>query len=987
MRGTRYVVLAAVLALFAPVAAAAQPGGEVPGNVRFGAERTGSWSGPLDMPVRAAWSVDVDSELGAPIVADGRVFALAHDDDAGSRLIAFDAVTGSQLWAPVDLGGGAPSTLAADGGLVFVPTSWGVLLAFDAATGDEVWRFRPDHPDRRSHDGLLAADGSVFVTASGDGGPAVLYALDQATGAVEWQREAAGTATLAGDRLLVSGGCGGIGAFDRTSGDLLWSWSAGCSGPWGPPSAVRDGLVTVSYWAHGGRLLDLETGEEVRSFPSDGAAVVLGDEHVYTVVDDQLEARPLTGGAATWRAETAPLVGDPVQVGDHLFVATADGILAIDATDGEVAGIREQPTSPGVTEPRYPPAFGAADDLLVVAARGVLTALVSDGTPTSPPPTPLSPPPAPEVPRSPSATSATTFRIDAARTGRSLGEGLAAPLRESWRARLPGEVSYPVIVGDGVYVTVEAGAAYSVHAFDRRTGDQRWEADLGRPSRGFAGATHHGDTLIVLDGDGNLRGFDEVTGQERWHLDVPVAAGTTARTWGFQGAPTVHEDTVYVDGGGRGGNLIAIDPVAVEVRWVAPTFTGTPLGYAVHGPSLFHEEGCRLTAIDLAARAERWTEGRQACSATYPAPAVHGRTLFTAPTGMRTNGRWDAHEGTLLGSHADASHGAYDGDLAIHLVEGRLQAVDLTTNRVLWRFAPGERIVAAPVVAGGTVYAASEPGTVYAVDARTGEAVWDADLGAPVRRSGPHGNSHARSTTGIGIGEDTLVVPASDVLVAYESVTAPRVPALGAIQARLLDAACPPGATGRAGFTDVAAGDVHRPGIDCVASWGVTSGRTATTYGPAAAVTRAQMATFLANLLEASGRALPDPGSTRFVDTAGSPHTRSIERLAAAGITTGRTEERYDPNAPVTRAQMATFLVRAHAQRTDRQLLAADAGFADVGASVHTDAIGRAARAGIAAGTGGGAYAPERPVTRAQMATFLARTLALLVEEGHVAPR
>jgi hypothetical protein len=58
--------------------------------------------------------------------------------------------------------------------------------------------------------------------------------------------------------------------------------------------------------------------------------------------------------------------------------------------------------------------------------------------------------------------------------------------------------------------------------------------------------------------------------------------------------------------------------------------------------------------------------------------------------------------------------------------------------------------------------------------------------------------------------------------------------------------------------------------------------------------------------------------------------------------------------------------------------------FGDVSASVHRAAIERACGAGIAAGTARGTYAPERPVTRGQMAGFLARLLDTQVERGTV---
>ena len=79
-------------------------------------------------------------------------------------------------------------------------------------------------------------------------------------------------------------------------------------------------------------------------------------------------------------------------------------------------------------------------------------------------------------------------------------------------------------------------------------------------------------------------------------------------------------------------------------------------------------------------------------------------------------------------------------------------------------------------------------------------------------------------------------------------------------------------------------------------------------YCPDKPVTRAQMATFLVRALDLD----PAP-SAGFVDTEGNTHETNIDALAAAGITAGCRSDplSYCPDKPVTRAQMATFLVRA----------------------------------------------------------------------------
>ena len=146
-------------------------------------------------------------------------------------------------------------------------------------------------------------------------------------------------------------------------------------------------------------------------------------------------------------------------------------------------------------------------------------------------------------------------------------------------------------------------------------------------------------------------------------------------------------------------------------------------------------------------------------------------------------------------------------------------------------------------------------------------------------------------------------------------------------------------------------------------------------YCPDRPVTRAQMATFLTRALDLP---VPDqPAGFADVDPLG-VHAPNIYAILAAGITVGCRAEplRYCPDRPVTRAQMATFLTRA----LDLAIPGQPAGFTDVNPqSVHAPNIYAILAAGITVGCRAEPlrYCPDRPVTRAQMATFLTRALDL----------
>ena len=140
---------------------------------------------------------------------------------------------------------------------------------------------------------------------------------------------------------------------------------------------------------------------------------------------------------------------------------------------------------------------------------------------------------------------------------------------------------------------------------------------------------------------------------------------------------------------------------------------------------------------------------------------------------------------------------------------------------------------------------------------------------------------------------------------------------------------------------------------------------------PRLAIERWVMAVWLVRVLD--GRD-PEPlGFNRFEDVhPGLQWAAHAERLAELGVMSGCSVEpaRFCPQAPVTRAQMATLLARAFNLESDTP-----AGFVDVDPqSAHAASIDAIAAAGIAGGCGAGPdrYCPEDFVTRGQAATFIA---------------
>ncbi len=147
---------------------------------------------------------------------------------------------------------------------------------------------------------------------------------------------------------------------------------------------------------------------------------------------------------------------------------------------------------------------------------------------------------------------------------------------------------------------------------------------------------------------------------------------------------------------------------------------------------------------------------------------------------------------------------------------------------------------------------------------------------------------------------------------------------------------------------------------------GITGGCSATRFCPDAKVTRAQMAMFLVRAMD-----LPVTNTDYFDDDDGKTGESSINALAKAQITGGCGPRRFCPATTITRAQIAQFLVRA----LDLPVTTTDY-FDDDDGKTGESSINALAKAGLTAGCGPRRYCPSASVTRGQMAALLYRSLA-----------
>ena len=184
------------------------------------------------------------------------------------------------------------------------------------------------------------------------------------------------------------------------------------------------------------------------------------------------------------------------------------------------------------------------------------------------------------------------------------------------------------------------------------------------------------------------------------------------------------------------------------------------------------------------------------------------------------------------------------------------------------------------------------------------------------------------------------------------------------------------GPAGAAGTFEDDDGNVHESAIEKIVAAGIARGCNPPTnnrYCPDEPVTRGQMAAFLNRMLE-----LRPGNDDRYRDDDTSVFESDIDAIARAGITSGcnpPSDDHYCPNRIVTRGEMAAFLVRA----LDLDPTTGDY-FADDYTSVFEGEINALARVGITRGCNPPTntdFCPGSPISRAEMATFLARAVEI----------
>ena len=368
----------------------------------------------------------------------------------------------------------------------------------------------------------------------------------------------------------------------------------------------------------------------------------------------------------------------------------------------------------------------------------------------------IPPPPAP-TPTPSGSGQAVTYQINPAHTG-SQFDTVNPPLMQRWSRDLGSSTSYPLIAGGKVFVV----AGTSLYALNGTNGATVWgPIDLGN----YPSIAYESGRVFAVNFSGLLRSYDATTGTQQWSRQLVGQL--------FTSPPTALGGTVYISGW---QTLYGVNANDGTIKWSAPNFGGDHSSPAVTPSAVYVSYACQQAfAVSPATGAQIWHHNSTCAGGGGRTSVFYNGRVYIRDVSLG-NRTLDSATGIEVGEYLAGPAPAFSGTTGFFLNGPTLEARDTTSHAVKWSFTGDGNLSSAPIVVNGTVYIGSTGGKLYALDASTGANVWTGVVGASVNRPDEHGSSVP--LTGLGAGEGLIVVPASNLVVAYEAAPISTTPAI-----------------------------------------------------------------------------------------------------------------------------------------------------------------------------------------------------------------
>jgi len=312
----------------------------------------------------------------------------------------------------------------------------------------------------------------------------------------------------------------------------------------------------------------------------------------------------------------------------------------------------------------------------------------------------------------------------------------------TWETKAGLSYSGPIVDQQHVYVTEARNRkTEAVRAFDRKSGEQIWEAEWEGAMEVPFFAKANGDWIRSTPAtDGQflyVAGMKDVlvcldckTGKQAWRYDFPAKDGTKLPQFGFVSSPLLHGDSVYVQ---AGEGFCRLDRKSGKLIWKVLEDGGGMFGSAFSSPLLVQKEGTSqilvqtrsdLAAVDPDSGKVSWKQPIKAFRGmNILTPVVYKDSVLTSSYG---GGTWllePAEEGgTLTEVWKNKVEGYMStpviiGDYAYHhLKNQRFTCINLKTGESAWTTKPYGKYWSM-ISNGNQILALDEEGMLFLIEA------------------------------------------------------------------------------------------------------------------------------------------------------------------------------------------------------------------------------------------------------------------------------
>ncbi len=671
------------------------------------------------------------------------VFGTANPD---SSVYALNAINGDEIWkfqmlnpppGTYDVGAGGaispPGVNGFAGGMVYIPSKYGIMYALDLTTGTQVWEVNFNKIAHVSEGGRStpALDGTNVVFGYNGG----LFDFNAITGAIIWRyqdpanAEALSSPAIAGsfghEIVAVGDVAGGIDVVSLATGQQLYHLQT--FGYITASPAVSDGNIIIA--STDSFLYDLALGG--------GHEAVLPSTTITSPVNSMTLANPNPGDLLITGGATDPVAVAAVEVG-----VQSDGPSG-PWWDAATAGWSSGPVdnlatlaNPDATTSSWAFEFPApqAGGTYAVTANAVSAAGQSDPVGAHTGFAVLYGSSGLYLKASPSVVGpGGTVTLTGGGFGSSetvaislLGVTLATTTSSSTGVLPSTKVGIPSTAVFGRTSLEGVGETSGKTVTTAVTIANSW--DMLGYNAGHSGQEPNDTTLYALITPGHDQWVDLA-----WHFDVGAAVDTS---------PAIVDGVAYI--ADTAGQVFAIDNLNGGLIWT----WSSPLGGAIDGsPAVDPSQGLVFVGTsngtgDAIATASGQLVWAQTVGGSLAAPVFGGGEVFVTSS-AGTVEALEESDGTVswtisLGSPTTAAPAL---DTSNHLLivgasNGRVEALSTSTGAMSWTFAAGGAIDATATIFGGTVYVGSADDNVYALSESTGAKVWAYKTGGPVEDTG-----------------------------------------------------------------------------------------------------------------------------------------------------------------------------------------------------------------------------------------------------------